>query len=311
VIDATIAIVTKDRRDELRRALTSATAQRGSVEVLVVDDGSTDGTAEMVRADFPKARLHRFESSEGLVVRRNDAAMLAHGRVFVSIDDDAVFSSPNSVAQTVQDFDSPRVAVVAMPYFDVKTGSSEQQRAPDDTGVWVGPTFRGTAFAVERDTFLAVGGFRELIVHQGEEPDLALRLLATGRVVRLGRGDPIHHFESPRRDLSRMARYGRRNELLLAFTYFPFPWNVAAIAAWTARGILIGARLRVMRATLRGLCEGVVVCWRLRRERRPVSRPTMRLDRRLRRSGALPLESVEPQLPALACKPVSTPHDAS
>jgi glycosyltransferase involved in cell wall biosynthesis len=105
VIDATIAIVTKDRREELRRALTSATAQLGSVEVLVIDDGSTDGTAEMVRADFPKVRLHRFESSEGLVVRRNDAALLAHGRVIVSIDDDAAFSSPNSVAQTMQDFD--------------------------------------------------------------------------------------------------------------------------------------------------------------------------------------------------------------
>jgi glycosyltransferase involved in cell wall biosynthesis len=311
VIDATIAIVTKDRREELRRALTSATAQLGSVEVLVIDDGSTDGTAEMVRADFPKARLHRFESSEGLVVRRNDAALLAHGRVIVSIDDDAAFSSPNSVAQTVQDFDGRRVAVVAIPYFDVKIGSREQQRAPDGTGVWIGPTFRGTAFAVERDTFLAVGGFREVIVHQGEEPDLALRLLAIGRVVRLGRGDPIHHFESPRRDLSRMARYGRRNELLLAFTYFPFPWNAAAIAAWMAKGILIGARLRVMRATLRGLCEGVVVCWRLRRERRPVSCRTMRLDRRLRRSGALPLEAVEPHLPALPRQPVSTPYGAS
>jgi glycosyltransferase involved in cell wall biosynthesis len=308
VTDATVAIVTKDRRDELRRALASAVAQRGDVEVLVIDDGSSDGTAAMVRADFPQARLHRFESSAGLVVRRNDAARLARGRIVVSIDDDAAFSSTHTVAQTLADFETPRVAAVAVPYLDIRTGNGEQQRAPDGNGVWVGATFRGTAYAVEREAFLAIGGFREEIVHQGEEPDLTLRLLDGGRVVRLGRADPIRHFESPRRDLTRMTLYGRRNELLLAFTYFPFPWNVAATAAWTVKGLRIGRRLGLMRPTVRGLGEGIRTCWRLRHERRPVARRTMRLDRRLRRSRALRLESIEADLPALAAEPAGSPR---
>jgi hypothetical protein len=147
-----------------------------------------------------------------------------------------------------------------------------------------------------------------VIVHQGEEPDFSLRLLATGRVVRLGRGDPIHHFESPRCDLSRMARYGRRNELLLAFTYFPFPWNAAG-----DRGV-DGQGYPDRRATARDAGD---LARSLRGRRGVLAAATraaarvVRYDRRLRRSGALPLEAVEPHLPAHPRQPVSMPYDAS
>lgn len=43
--DATVVIVTKDRRDDVLRAVASALAQTATVEVLVGDDGSSDGTA--------------------------------------------------------------------------------------------------------------------------------------------------------------------------------------------------------------------------------------------------------------------------
>jgi len=44
---------------ELRAALLSAFEQTGHPEVMVIDDGSTDGTADMVRAEFTRAVLHR------------------------------------------------------------------------------------------------------------------------------------------------------------------------------------------------------------------------------------------------------------
>jgi len=43
-INASIVIVTKDRKDQLRRALGSAIQQDGPIEVMVLDDGSSDGT---------------------------------------------------------------------------------------------------------------------------------------------------------------------------------------------------------------------------------------------------------------------------
>ena len=68
---ASIVITTKNRRDDLEKAIVSALAQKveGSVEVIVIDDGSTDGTSEFVSAKFPQAKLHRFDAA-GKAIRR-------------------------------------------------------------------------------------------------------------------------------------------------------------------------------------------------------------------------------------------------
>jgi GT2 family glycosyltransferase len=259
----------------------------------------------MVRSEFPAVRVERFETSAGLVGRRNDAARLAHGPVVVSIDDDAVFTSPGIVAQTLADFDDPRVAAVAMPYVDVPVGPEEHQRAPDPVTCWVAPVFRGTAYAVRRDVFLDLGGFRALIVHQGEEHDFALRLLGAGYAVRLGRAEPIHHFVSPNRDLTRMAVYGRRNELLVSFTRFPLPAAVAAMTGYTLKALRAGVREGDLATTLRGLRFGLASCWRLRGERDPLPWRALWLDRRLRRHRALPIGAVGSLLRAPDAEPAA------
>jgi GT2 family glycosyltransferase len=298
VPDATVAIVTRNRCNELRRALASATVQEGSVEVLVLDDGSEDATPEIVRDEFPQVRFVRFEQRAGLVVRRNDAGQLATGGVIVSLDDDALFSSPRSVAQTLRDFDHPRIAAVAIPYEDVRNGrviSSLRAATPPDRSVV--PTFRGTAYAVRRDVFRAIGGFRQEIVHQGEEADFCLRLLSAGYVVRLGRADEIIHHSSASRDLERMDIYGQRNVLLWSFTFFPFPLGAVMMFGYAARAVLWGVRVGRPISMMRGVGYGLGACWALRSGRRPLSWKLALLDRRVRRAGLLPLEDVEKMLP--------------
>jgi GT2 family glycosyltransferase len=299
VFDVTIAIVTRNRRDELRQAVRSAVTQKGRVEVLVIDDGSSDGTSEMVAEEFPGVRLKRFEESAGLVVRRNDAAKLAKAPIIVSIDDDAAFTSSVVVAQTLKDFDDPRIGAVAVPYVDMgRDARQEHQRAPEPFGRWTTPSFRGTAYAVRRDVFLKLNGFRELIVHQGEERDYTLRMLAAGYLVRLGRADAIHHFESPKRDIKRMSHYGRRNEQLLASTYFPFPMNAALMLLYALKGIHLGLQLGNTGQMVRGIAAGLRSSWRLRGERQPLSWRNVLLYRSFSHRGALPLDDIASRLPA-------------
>ena len=127
---ATVVITTKNRRDELSHAVRSALSQSILAEVLVIDDGSSDGTAEMVRAEFPLVRLERSESSLGLITQRNRAARLATGEVLFSIDDDAVFASPHTVEQTLREFEHPRVGAVAIPYVEPRKSTIVYQKAP-------------------------------------------------------------------------------------------------------------------------------------------------------------------------------------
>src|SRR5262245_39352963 len=97
-------IVTKNRRDELRQAVGTAVGQTGPVEVLVIDDGSTDGTSEMVRAEFPTARVISHGESRGLVARRNEGVAAAHTNIVVSIDDDALLTERDIVSSAVAGF---------------------------------------------------------------------------------------------------------------------------------------------------------------------------------------------------------------
>ena len=147
---------------------------------------SADGPASLpatrhsppVTTGSPVLRLIRHEVSAGYIVRRNEGARLAKGDVIFSLDDDAVFSSPFVVEQTLRDFSHPRIGAVAIPYIEPHKANKEMQRAPTREDVWITASYIGTAHVVRRDVFLALGGYREHLVHQGEEGDFCIRMLA-------------------------------------------------------------------------------------------------------------------------------------
>src|SRR6266571_4533088 len=241
---ASVVITTKNRRDELFDAVSSAISQSVPVEVLVIDDGSADGTAEMVRTQFPSVRLEQSKMSFGLIVQRNRAAGLAYGTFIFSIDDDAIFPSTETVAQTLREFDHPRVGAVAIPYIEPRKSSLVRQRAPSPDGIFITDSFIGTAHALRKDVFIGLGGYREHLFHQGEESDFCVRILQAGYLVRLGSADPIHHMESPQRDMSRMDYYGRRNDILFAWHNVPISCFPIHIAGTTLNGLRTAFRKR-------------------------------------------------------------------
>jgi GT2 family glycosyltransferase len=307
--DVTVAIVTRNRKDELRGAVRSALEQEGSVEVLVLDDGSCDGTSEMLRDEFPEVRVVRYDDDAGVAARRNDAAALATGDVIVSIDDDAVFTSPRTVAHTLAEFDHPRIAAVAIPYVDVGSNHEVQQRAPDSAERWVTSIFRATAYAIRREALFEIGGYDARVDQFGEEWELSLRLLDAGYVIRLGSAEPIHHRESPKRSWRRMDVYLHRNEQLICWTYFPFPWNLLYMAGYAVKAVARGLRVGRPSNAIAGVAAGLRACAAARHSRRPISRAAFRFDQfarsRARAATAVRLAEAEARLdpPGASPKP--------
>jgi GT2 family glycosyltransferase len=295
---ATVVIVTKDRREDAVRAVESAIAQRPEVEVLVLDDGSTDGTAEALRASFPDVRVERFERSEGYIVRRNQAAELASGAILVSIDDDAEFPADDVVARTLSEFDAPLVGAVAIPYVDLPD-QIVRQRAPSADGVHLIHRFRGTAYAVRRDVFRRVGGYRTVLFHQAEEADFCLRLLDAGYVVRLGTAAPIRHYGSMKRDVDRMWFYECRNDILFAWHNVPMPDLVLQLAKTIVHMLWLGRGVRRTRLFASGLRSGLRAALGDRSGRRPVRRDVWRLYSRLGKHPSR-LDDVRVSLPRSA-----------
>jgi glycosyltransferase involved in cell wall biosynthesis len=293
---ASVVITTKNRREDLAKAIESALVQTARPDVLVMDDGSEDGTAAMVARDFPSVRLHRSETSVGLIAQRNRAAWVARSPILFSIDDDAAFSSPTVVETTLLEFEHPRVGAVAIPFVEVNRGPAVLQKAPQADGVFATYCFIGTAHALRRDLFLELAGYREVLFHQGEEEDYCIRLLNAGWITRCGNADPIYHYESPRRSWTRMDFYGARNKVLYAWQNVPFPAIGSHLAGTTAKTLLHTLQPGRVWTRLRGLVAGYISCALGRAARRPVEMATYRLSQELKRRSAVPLDEVVPRL---------------
>jgi rhamnosyltransferase len=106
-VDVTVAILTFNGERYLDRILTGIADQdfAGTVEVLVVDSGSTDDTLAIVRR-HPSVRLHQIPNSEfGHGRTRNLAAELANGNIVAFLTHDAVPADPHWLRELVAPFD--------------------------------------------------------------------------------------------------------------------------------------------------------------------------------------------------------------
>lgn len=279
---AAVVITTKNRVDDLEKAVRSALAQEGRVEVLVMDDSSDDETVSRMRNSYPEVKLQEHEESCGYIVRRNQAASLTDADVIISIDDDATLDSPHVVKQTLAAFDNPRVGAVAIPVRHVLDGNKLDQCAPDEQHIWICDDFMGTAHALRRELFIALGAYRESLVHQGEERDYAIRLLDAGYFVRMGSGDTISHHESPRRSFARMDYYGRRNDVIFAWCNVPSRYLLPHLAATCLKGLAFSLRVGRPLKMYAGMMDGLRECLLGWHERSPVSPGTYRKFRALR-----------------------------
>jgi glycosyltransferase involved in cell wall biosynthesis len=293
---ATVVITTKNRKDDLRTALKSVVAQVPPVELLVIDDGSTDGTVNMVTREFPEAIVHRYEKSLGLIVQRNNAADLAKTNIIFSLDDDAEFSSPHVVAQTVREFDDPRVGAVSIPFIDTYRKISYGFNFPDKDGIFIDQIFIGTSHALRVDVFRALAGYREFLYHQGEEDDYCIRLLNSGYYVRRGRADHICHHVSPSRNSSKIAYYGARNAILYTWANVPMPYFPVHLLGTSFMNLRGSMRNGIILPTLKGLLSGLYDAVSGPIQRGPVSIRAYKLSRRIRKQGLMHIKQAEEQL---------------
>jgi len=98
--DVSVVIPTHNRKRLLGQTLRSALAQRGlDFEVLVMDDGSTDGTADGVAAlGDHRVRLLRHQRPRGVAAARNTGVAAAHGAWVAFLDDDDLWA-PDKLAR--------------------------------------------------------------------------------------------------------------------------------------------------------------------------------------------------------------------
>ena len=111
--DVSVIVIAHDVREEVLTCLASVEAHRGdlTVESIVVDQGSSDGTADAVEDRFPAANVIRLPTNEGLA-GRNHGLRSATGRLRMFLDSDARLTE-GALPHMVKHIDEhPRVGLV-------------------------------------------------------------------------------------------------------------------------------------------------------------------------------------------------------
>jgi GT2 family glycosyltransferase len=259
-----IAILNYQRRDALRQALEGARAQRHPVEILAIDNASTDGSAEMVRAEFPDVRLVRLPENVAAAAR-NVGVAAAQGEVVFTLDNDVRFTTPDDVCRALAVFERhPRAALVNFMIVGPDGGLSRRDWChPRDPDQWGEREFATDcvlegASACRRQPFLAAGGYWPpfFIGHEGW--DLGLRLLEAGHelvytpVVRVR-----HLVDTSVRPSSRIYYTFARNAVWVALRNLPAPAAIASIGRDLALMGFASARAGQLGAYRRGVADAL------------------------------------------------------
>lgn len=291
---ASVIIPTYNRRDELRKTLSSLRVQtyKSTMEVLVLDDASQDGTREMVLEEFPEVRYTRLPSNKGQTYGRNVLAASARGDFLVLFEDDVRFLDKNAIAKAVAFFEErPEVALLV---FNVETPATPGK--PASTPPHYTHDHLAGASVIRRDAFFEAGGYRALFHSGSEETDLSLRLLAQGQLLfQVYDIRVFHHFipEARPREWLRSVRYNTaRNDLSIVVLQFPLRLVLPAILWKSLSHLRCGWRNGVTWAVVRALLAFCLRLPVLLRRRRPVSWTVLKRYYGLRRYRPTELEQV-------------------
>jgi len=182
LFSVSVVIPTHNRRARVRAAVESALAQRGcDFEVIVVDDGSTDGSAEEL-ADLGAAITLLERPHSGVSAARNAGAARATGTWLAFLDSDDLWLPGKLAAQAAFHAEHPEVPISQTEEIWIRDGvrvnpcrhhakPSGDIFAPSLERCLVSPS----AVMLRRDMFLASGGFAEDLP-VCEDYDLWLRL---------------------------------------------------------------------------------------------------------------------------------------
>ncbi|WP_432544202.1 glycosyltransferase family 2 protein [Kineococcus sp. SYSU DK002] len=248
----TVVVATRDRAADL-----GSTLPRHEAEVVVVDNGSTDGTATVVAQEAARRRaagapeLRSVRPGRNLGATARNLGVRAARTPLVAFADDDSWWAPGALARAAEVFAAhPRLAVLAartlvgpaeeLDPVCTDMASAPWGRDPDLPGPHV-MGFVACAAVVRREAFLATGGFDRVVHFGGEEERVTYDLLAAGWGLAYVDDVVAHHHPSPSRGTAQSRReLLQRNALLTAWMRRP----VRVAAASTVRALVAGGEPR-------------------------------------------------------------------
>jgi GT2 family glycosyltransferase len=280
--DVSIVVLSYNRRDALERNLFAliSMVEKTGCELIVVDNASSDGSAQMIEEALTGRCNTRFIANSanlGVAGGRNAGWRVATREFILNIDDDT-FVTAEAVAVMLSTMrDSPKLGVVSP---QVLNANGAKQFSFADLG-YRPSNFHGACHLVRRALIDAVGLNDEDCTFGGEELDLSIRARTKGfEIGYVGQATVLHD------NLVRKAQDGRArqerwlyNFIRIHSKHFPLHASAPLSLRYLSSHLVSGVRnhgslfgVRLFAAAIQGFCDG-------RRQRRAVPGPVVRFYR--------------------------------
>ncbi|MFO0980722.1 MAG: glycosyltransferase family 2 protein [Planctomycetota bacterium] len=186
-------------------------------EVIVVDNHSADGTADMIKAEFPEVRLIEMPHSSFGACETFNLGFKAASSEFIAIMDDDVVAPPDWLERVMQRFAQEPASTAMISSKAVEPGMPQAFIAAESHERYMA-TFRGCGTVVRREVLMRAGMYDEKFFIYGNERDLAARVLNLGyRILQYPRATLFHGTPFGMKAGKRSLYYHVRNFWLYAF----------------------------------------------------------------------------------------------
>lgn len=295
-----VVIVTWNRKDDLLETIASVYDQvYQNVEIVVVDNASTDGTIDALRQSYPSVRIVALEKNLGASGGRNPGITAAQGEIVFLLDSDASLDR-NTLAHVVRKFQAnPEIGVIYCKIVNAYTkrlddigggwSFTEKDKADQDLEFY-SYSFSEGGSAIRKQVFEKAGLFWNFLFFGFEGEELSLRVWDAGYKILYYPTALVYHRVSPSERVQGAKRlyFNLRNMLYIFLVRYPW-WMVAIFAPLKIGTSLVqGVRGRCIPQFLGALLDVVRHMPYLLAERQPIRNETaLAYMRLLREHGRL------------------------
>lgn len=292
-----VIVLSYNRRDEMRECLHSVYAQNyRPFEVVVLDNGSADGSVRMLKEEFPSVKLIELAENVGSSAGRDLALEEARGEFIIQIDNDATISPPGAFARMIERFlAEDDLGIIFSKIEDPLSGRAYR---PGYGNAWVDDEFytwrfHGCIAMIRRETIRRAGYYLPAeFFRTGEENDLAVRTLDAAFNILYCPSVLAHHKLSAKaRDKSEIVFLNVRNNIRVAWKFYPLT-RAALLTLWRIPHYVF-ARLLV--GDTQAIARVFAIVGGLRaafQRRKPISADTLRLIDTLTLRPAMDVEAM-------------------
>lgn len=256
----TVNILSYNRIADLQHTLKKVFEQDyKNIEVIVVDNASSDGSTDMIKTYFPTVKLIQLKNNIG-IAGWNKGFEAARGEFILMLDDDS-FPVENSILKAVECINSDKkIGVACLKVYN----ETEKRYETGHINKKEPNTFIGCGALIRKSILKETGYFNELLFLYEHETEFSMRVYNSGFIIKYCESSLVNHCTSlSNRNIKNKSDYRRkyfisRNYIIILLLHFSLYRIMIFLPQLVFARMLMSIIEKTFFITLKGISDGFI-----------------------------------------------------